>query len=87
MYAQPQIHLTDFKAETPGRRLPQRNPVESEVCQRTGKEASFLAINYRLLDSKDKLIAQSSTRKLRSDGSGVYPKDNQRTVAVDSRNA
>ena len=88
MYAQPQIHLTDFKADSPGRRLPQRNSeAESEVCQRNRQRDS---VPRKLSFAGQQRQADCPILdpcKLRSDGSGVYPKDNQRTVAVDSRNA
>ena len=63
MYAQPQIHLTDFKAETPldGDYRNGILKLKVKFANETGKETPFLA-SYRLLDSKDKLIAQSSTR-------------------------
>lgn len=63
MYAQPQIHLTDFKAETPldGDYCNGILKLKVKFANETGKETPFL-VNYRLLDSKDKLIAQSSTR-------------------------
>ena len=63
MYAQPQIHLTDFKAETPldGDYRNGILKLKVKFANETGKETPFL-VSYRLLDSKDKLIAQSSTR-------------------------
>ena len=74
--------------DSPGRRLPQRNPeAESEVCQRNRQRDS---VPRKLSFAGQQRQADCpilNPCKLRSDGSGVHPKDNQRTVAVDSRNA
>ena len=63
MYAQPQIHLTDFKAETP-LDADYRNGIlklKVKFANETGKEIPF-TVGYRLLNSKDEQIAQSSAR-------------------------
>ena len=63
MYAQPQIHLTDFKAETP-LDADYRNgilKVKVKFANETGKEIPF-TVGYRLRNSKDEQIAQSSAR-------------------------
>ncbi|WP_281644426.1 glycoside hydrolase family 2 TIM barrel-domain containing protein [Bacteroides zoogleoformans] len=61
LYAQPQIHLTNFKAETP---LDEnyRNgvlKVKVQIANESGQN-SPLIVAYRLLDSKDRQVAQSS---------------------------
>lgn len=89
MYAQPQIHLTDFKAETPldGDYRNGILKLKVKFANETGKETPFLA-SYRFAGQQRQADCPIlNPCKLRSDGSGVYPKDNQRTVAVDSRNA
>lgn len=63
LYAQPQIHLTDFKAETP---LDQnyRNGIlklKVKFTNETNQNVPFV-VGYRLLNSKDEIVAQSSIR-------------------------
>lgn len=62
LYAQPQIHLTDFKVEAP---LDDnyRNgilKVKVQFTNESGQNAPFV-VGYRLLDKNDQQIAQSST--------------------------
>ena len=62
LYAQPQIHLTDFKVESP---LDEnyRNgilKVKVQFTNESGQNAPFV-VGYRLLDKNDQQIAQSST--------------------------
>lgn len=63
MYARPQIHLTDFKAETPldGDYRNGILKLKVKFANKTDNEVPFV-VGYRLLDSKDRQIAQSSTR-------------------------
>lgn len=63
MYARPQIHLTDFKAETPldGDYRNGILKLKVKFANKTDKEVPFV-VGYRLLDSKDRQVAQSSTR-------------------------
>lgn len=63
LYAQPQIHLTDFKVEAP---LDDnyRNgilKVKVQFTNESGQNAPFV-VGYRLLDKNDQQIAQSSTQ-------------------------
>lgn len=63
LYAQPQIHLTDFKVESP---LDEnyRNgilKVKVQFTNESGQNAPFV-VGYRLLDKNDQQIAQSSTQ-------------------------
>ncbi len=60
MYAQPQIHLTDFKAETPldGDYRNGILKLKVKFANETGKEIPF-TVGYRLLNSKDEQIAPS----------------------------
>ena len=63
LYAQPQIHLTDFKVEAP---LDDnyRNgilKVKVQFTNESGQNAPFV-VGYRLLDNIDQQIAQSSTQ-------------------------
>ncbi len=63
LYAQPQIHLTDFKVESP---LDEnyRNgilKVKVQFTNESGQNSPFL-VGYRLLDKNDQQIAQSSTQ-------------------------
>ncbi|MBQ8672646.1 MAG: DUF4981 domain-containing protein [Bacteroides sp.] len=63
LYAQPQIHLTDFKAET-SLDANYRNgllKLKVKFADESGKNQPFV-VSYRLLDAKDKQIAQSSAR-------------------------
>lgn len=63
LYAQPQIHITDFKAETPLDEDYRNGILKLKVkfANETNKEVPFV-IGYRLLNSKDKQVAQSSVR-------------------------
>ena len=63
LYAQPQIHLTDFKVESP---LDEnyRNgilKVKVQFTNESGQNSPFV-VGYRLLDKNDQQIAQSSTQ-------------------------
>ena len=63
LYAQPQIHLTDFKVESP---LDEnyRNgilKVKVQFTNESGQNSPFV-VGYRLLDKIDQQIAQSSTQ-------------------------
>ena len=82
MYAQPQIHLTDFKAETPLDGDYRNGILKLKVKRDSIPRKLSFAGQQRQAD-----CPILNPCKLRSDGSGVHPKDNQRTVAVDSRNA
>lgn len=61
LYAQPQVHLTNFKVETP---LDEhyKNGVLKVKAQFTNESGqnSPLIVSYRLLDNKDQQVAQSS---------------------------
>ncbi len=63
LYAQPQIHLTDFKVEsplTPDYRDGQLR-VSASFTNQTGKNTPFV-VSYRLFDPNYKQVAQSSTQ-------------------------
>ncbi len=63
LYAQPQIHLTDFKAETPLDENYRDGILKLKVkFTSENNQSTPFVVGYRLLDSKDKQIAQSSTR-------------------------
>lgn len=61
LYAQPQIHLTDFKAETPLDGDYRNGILKLRVnfTNESNQNTPFV-VGYRLLDSKDQMIAQSS---------------------------
>ena len=63
LYAQPQIHITDFKAETPldGNYRDGILNLKVKFTNESGQKTPFL-VGYRLLDSSDKQIAQSSVQ-------------------------
>ena len=63
LYAQPQIHITDFKVESP---LDDNYrdgilKVKVQLTNESGQNTP-LVVGYRLLDSKDQQVAQSSTQ-------------------------
>lgn len=63
LYAQPQIHLTDFKVEAPldGNYRDGILKLKVKFTNESNQQVPFV-VGYRLLDSKDNQIAQSSTR-------------------------
>lgn len=63
LYAQPQIHLTDFKVESPLNDSYRDGilKVKVKLTNESGQNTPIV-VGYRLLDSKDRQIAQSSTQ-------------------------
>ena len=63
LYAQPFIHLTDFKAETPldGDYRDGILKLKIKLANESNQNMP-LVVGYRLLDAKDQQVAQSSTR-------------------------
>ena len=63
LYAQPQIHLADFKAETPLDGDYRNGILKLKVKLANESNQNIpLVVSYRLLDAKDQQVAQSSTR-------------------------
>ena len=89
LYAQPQIHLTDFKVESP---LDEnyRNgilKVKVQFTNESGQNSPFVVV-YRLLDKNDQQIAQSSTQVSGDQTEVEFTKKPSRNpFAMDSRNA
>ncbi|WP_294588471.1 glycoside hydrolase family 2 TIM barrel-domain containing protein [uncultured Bacteroides sp.] len=63
IYAQPQIHITDFKAETPLDDSYRDGIIKLKVkLTNEAGQNTPIVVGYRLLDSNDQQVAQSSTQ-------------------------